>query len=104
MERTAGFRGLGLSRVVYLVSSCGEAIRSAGRWRRRDAREHVMEPGKRLDAAPLAGSNEASQYRPRLAAGVAAKECPVAAAQRDIAVGPFGRAVVSLQLVVFEKA
>ena len=46
----------------------------------RDAREHVAEPGKRLDAAPLAGSDEASQHRRRLAAAVAAKEWPVAAA------------------------
>src|SRR5438067_2258184 len=54
---------------------------------RRDAREHVAEPGKRLDAAPFAGSNEASQHRRCLTAAVAAEECPVAAANRDIALG-----------------
>ncbi len=51
---------------------------------RRDTREDIAEPGEWFDAAPLAGSNEASQHRRRLAAGVAAKECPVAAAHRDI--------------------
>ena len=71
---------------------------------RRDAREHVAEPGKRLDAAPLAGSDGASQHRRRLAAPVAAKEGPVAPSQRDIAVGPSRGAVVNLQLAVFQKA
>jgi hypothetical protein len=70
----------------------------------RDSREHVAEPGKRLDAAPLAGSDEASQHGRRLTTAVAAEEAPVAAPQRDIAVGPFGGAVVNLQLAVFEKA
>ena len=51
---------------------------------RRDAREHVAEPGKRLDAAPLAGSDEAPQHRRRLAAGVAAEERPFAAAMELI--------------------
>jgi hypothetical protein len=32
------------------------------------------------------------------------KKCPVAAAQCDIAVGPFGGAVVNLQLAVLQKA
>ena len=71
---------------------------------RRDAREHVTEPGKRLDAAPLAGSNEAPQHRRRFAAAVAAKECPVGAAQGDIAISPFRSAVINLQLAVFQKA
>ena len=70
----------------------------------RDAREHVSKPGKRLDATPLTGSDEASQHRCRLAAAIAAKECPVTAAQRDVAIGPFCSAVVNLQLAVFEKA
>ena len=55
---------------------------------RRDAQEDVAEPGKRLDARPLAGSDEASQQRCRLAPTVAVNECPVAAAQRDVAIGP----------------
>src|ERR1044072_3402929 len=71
---------------------------------RRYAREHIVEPGKRLDAAPLAGSDEASQHRRRLTTAIAAEEGPVAATQRDIAVGSFGGAVVDLQLAVFEKA
>jgi hypothetical protein len=71
---------------------------------RGDAREHIAEARKRLDTAPLAGGNETSQHRRRLAPAIAAKECLVAAAQRDIAVGPFRRAVVNLQLAVFQKA
>src|SRR5215475_10073356 len=71
---------------------------------RRYAREHIVEPGKRLDAAPLAGSDEASQYRRSLTTAIAAEEGPVAAAQRDSAVGPFGGAVVDLQFTIFEKA
>jgi len=48
---------------------------------RRDAREHISEPGKRLNAAPFAGSDKASQHRRRsLAALVAAEEGPAAAA------------------------
>jgi hypothetical protein len=47
---------------------------------RRDAREDVLKPGKRLDAGPLAGSDEASQHGRRLAASVAAEKSPVAAA------------------------
>jgi hypothetical protein len=64
----------------------------------RDTREHVTEPGERLDAGPLAGSDEASQYRRRLTAAVAAEEGPVVAAQRDIAVGPFGVAESSVPI------
>jgi len=70
---------------------------------RRDALEHVVEPGKRLDATPLAGGDEASQHCRRLAAAVAAKECAVAAAQRDVAIGPSCGAVVNLQLAVLQK-
>ena len=54
--------------------------------------EHVVEPGERLNAAPLA--DESSQYRRCLAAAVAAKECPVAAAQCDVTVGPFAGRMV----------
>jgi len=39
-----------------------------------DAREHVTEPGKRFDAALLAGSDEGSQHCRCLAAAVAAEE------------------------------
>src|SRR5438128_11202368 len=63
-----------------------------------------MEPRERLDAAPLAGSNEASQYGRRLAAIIAAEEGPVAAAKRDVAVGSFRGAVVYLQLAVLQKS
>jgi hypothetical protein len=37
-------------------------------------------------------------------AAVAAKEGPLTAAQRDVAIGPFRGAVVNLQLAVFENA
>ena len=63
-----------------------------------------MEPGKRLNAGPLAGSDEAPQHRRRLPAGVAAEEDPVAAAHRDVAVGPFRGAFVDLQLTVFRES
>src|SRR6516164_1933271 len=89
------------SRPLPLV---GKQFARPGDGMRRDAREHVREPGERLDAAPIAGSNEAPQNRRRFAAAIAAKECPVAAAQRDIAIGPFRSAVINLQLAVFEKA
>src|ERR1700676_5812939 len=71
------------------------------RW---DTREHIVEPVERLNATPLAGSDEASQHRRCLAAVVASEERPVAAAQRDIPVGSLGGAVVDLQLAVFQKA
>jgi hypothetical protein len=86
------------------VSSGGEQFAQPGDGVCRDAREHVAEPGKRFNAAPFAGSNEAPQHRRRFAAAVAAKECPVTAAQRDVAIGPFRSPVVNLQFAVFEKA
>jgi hypothetical protein len=46
-----------------------------------------LEPGERLYASPLAGSHEAAQHRRRFAALIAAKEGPVAAANRDAADG-----------------
>ena len=51
-------------------------------------REHVLEPGERFDGVPLAGCHETPQHRRRLAALVAAKEGPVAAANREPADGP----------------
>jgi hypothetical protein len=60
-----------------------------------------LEPGERLYAGPLAGSHEASQHRRGLAALVAAKEGPIAAADRDAADRPFGCVVVDLQVAVF---
>ena len=64
----------------------------------------MPKPGKRLDTAPLAGGNKASQHCRRLTAGVAAEEGPVATAQGDVAVGPFRGAVVDLQVAVSLKA
>ena len=51
---------------------------------RSNAREHIAEPGERLHPATLAHGDEAHQYGRRLAAMVTAKECPVAAADRDV--------------------
>ena len=69
----------------------------------RDAREHIAAPGKRLYAAPFARGDKAPQHCRGFAALVATEERPVASAQRDIAVGPLGGAVVDLQLAVFQK-
>src|SRR5438874_1873706 len=69
-----------------------------------DAREHVAEPGRRLDIAALAGGDEASQHRRGLSASVAPEKGPVAPAQRDVAIGPLRGTVVNFQLAVFEKA
>ena len=57
----------------------GKQLTEAGDGVPRDARKHVVEPGKRFDTAPFARSDEASQHSRRLAAAVAAEECPVAA-------------------------
>ena len=97
-------RILGLRRCSRRLPVVGKQLTEPGDGVRRNAREHVLEPGKRLDAAPFAGSDEASQHSRRLAAAVAAEKCPIAAAQRDIAVRPFRSAVVNLQLAVFKKA
>ena len=101
---TAASASLGLSWAAHRLPVVGKQFAQPGDGVLRDAREHIAKPGKRLDAGSLAGSDEASQHRRRLAATVAAEKCPVAAAQRDIAVGPFGGAVVDLQLAVFQKA
>src|ERR1044071_465699 len=82
----------------------GKQFAQPGNGVRRDAREDIAEPGERLDAGPFAGSDEASQHRRRPATAVAAEEGPVAAAQRDIAVGSFRGAVINLQLAVVQKA
>ncbi len=91
-------------KVVERLPVVRKQLAQAGDGVRRDAREHVPEPGKGLDAATLAGSNETSQHRCRLATAVAAEEGPVAAAQRDVAIGAFGGAVVNLQFAVLDKA
>ena len=70
----------------------------------RDTREHVTEPGEGLNTAAFAGRDEALQNRCSLTAVITAEERPVAAADRDRAVGPLGRAVVDLQLAVLQKA
>ena len=78
----------------------GDAVDRMG----ADACERVFEPGERLYSGPLAGSHEAAQHGRRFAALVAAKEGPVAAANRDPADGPLGRVVVDLQVAVVTVA
>jgi hypothetical protein len=63
---------------------------------RRNAREHILEPSERLDAAALAGRDEASQHGGRLSAAVASKKRPIATAERNVAVGSFRGAVINL--------
>ena len=70
---------------------------------RSDSREHIAEPTKRLDRVPLARRDEGQQHSRRLAALVAAEERPVAPPNRYAPVGPLGRAVVDLQIAVFQK-
>jgi len=103
-RKNCGFSSLGLSRAGHRLPVVGKQFAQPGDGLLRNAREHILEPGKRLDATPLAGTDEASQHRGRLASSVASEEGPIAPAQRDIAVGPFRGAVIDLQLAVFEKA
>ena len=70
---------------------------------RRDARQHIAEPGTRLDAVPLLRRDETRQHSRGLAAFVAAEQRPVATADGDVAIGPLGRPVVDLQIAVFEE-
>jgi hypothetical protein len=66
--------------------------------------EHVIEPPERLDAAPLARSNEAARHGRRFATAVAAEERPVAAAERNVPVRSFRGAIVDLQLAALQKS
>ena len=59
-----------------------------------DAGEDVAEPGEGLDADELAGTGEAAQDGGGVAAGVAAEEGPVVAADGDAAERAFGGVVV----------
>ena len=69
-----------------------------------DPRQHVLEPGEWLYASPLAGSHEAAQHCRGVAALVAAKEGPIAAAHCDAADRPFGCLILDLQVPVFTVA
>ena len=71
---------------------------------RRDARQHIAEPGERLDRIAFARCDEAHQYGGRSTAGIPAKKCPVVTANRDVAVGPFRGAVVALQITFLQIA
>jgi hypothetical protein len=59
---TPGCRELSsLSRESRRSPVVGKQFGQSGDGVHRDAREHVIEPGKRLDTAPLTCSDEASQ-------------------------------------------
>ena len=66
-------------------------------------REHIPEPGERLDRIPLAHRDEAQQHGRCLAAVVAAEERPVASTNRDVPVSSLRSAIVDLQIAVFQK-
>jgi hypothetical protein len=66
-------------------------------------REHILEPRERLDAASLAGNHKTAKHGHRSATGVAAKEGPVAKAERNVAVGSFRGAVVDVPLAFLKK-
>jgi hypothetical protein len=53
---------LSLGRSRRRLPVVGKQFGQSGDGVRRDAREHVVEPGERLDAAPLTGRDEASQH------------------------------------------
>ena len=55
-----------------------------------DAGEDVLEPGEGIDSSPLAGSYEAPQHRRRFSALIAAKKCPIVAADSHSADGALG--------------
>src|SRR5437588_1025779 len=69
----------------------------------RDTREHVTKLGERFHMAALAAGDETPQDRRRLTPVVAAEKRPVAAANRDVAVGTLGGSVVDFQFAVFQK-
>ena len=61
----------------------GKQFTEPGDGMRRDAREHIAELGKRLDAAALAERDEGSQHGRRFATSIAAEKGPVAAPERN---------------------
>src|SRR5580704_8016648 len=69
-----------------------------------NARQYIAEPGEWLDSTSLTRCDEAHQNGGRPAAVVASEECPVAAPDCDIAIGPLGRAVIDLQVAILEKS
>ena len=67
---------------------------------RRDAREHITEPGERLNGIALAHRDEAQQHGRRLAAPVAAEERPVVPAHRKAPQSPLGVVVIDLEVAI----
>jgi hypothetical protein len=62
-----------------------------------DSVKHVAESGKRLDAAPFAGSDEASQHRRRLAVAVATEDVQL---PRPSAMSRLARSVAPLSISI----
>src|SRR6266436_586866 len=71
---------------------------------RRDAREHIAEPGPGIDLDAFAGRHESLQYSRCFAPVVAAEERPVIPAHCDSPQGTLRRVVVDLQIAVFAIA
>ena len=67
-----------------LISSCGEQLAQPGDAVRGNARQHIVEPRERLDAAPLAGSDETAKHGRRFAAAVALYSYPVVYSQMPL--------------------
>ena len=70
----------------------------------RNARQDVLEIGKRINFVQLASSNKTAQYCRSLSAIVAAQESPVGAPNSYPANAPFGIVVVDFQIAVLAKA
>jgi hypothetical protein len=81
----------------------GKQLAQPGDSVRGNARQDIVEPRERLDAARLAGSDETAKYGRRFPPAVTTEKGPVPAAESNVAVGSFRGAVVYLQLAVLQK-
>jgi hypothetical protein len=71
---------------------------------RRDARQHIPEPGERIEFVEFARTDEAAQDGHRLATAITAEKGPVVAAHCNAAKRALGPVVVDGQIAVFEIA
>ena len=65
-----------------------------------DALEHIAEPGERINAEKLAGSDKAAEHGCGLTSVIATEEGPVVAADGNAAQSPLGGVVVDGQIAV----
>jgi hypothetical protein len=68
-----------------------------------DARQHVREPGLRIDAVQLAGLDQGVDRRRPLPTAIRAGEGPVAPANGDAAQRPLGRVVAQADPSILEE-